>query len=242
MPVLDLKNCTILLKDGHSATGAVNNVAGYSIGAASMTVDGFTVAPPVGATFRMTVSGVKRYTILTSTLTTITFSPGLVAAAVDNDVIVVGARQIEAKLGDGNLTYSKTKNREYILNRGVIDEVRNGDQAPVDVSLNAQWQFITGATSDPGGGLPTIEDVLDKVGLASTWVSSDTADPCRPYCIDIEIINAPICDTVEGEYVLLKYFRYEKLDHDAKAGSIATTGKCNISTPTVTRFDQTPVL
>ena len=242
MPVLDLKNCTILLKDGYRDTsGLVNFMAGYSIGATSMAVDGFTVAPPVGSTFTIE-AGTQRYVVLTSTTTLITFTPGLAGAVADNDNITVGGRQIEAKLGDGNLTYSKTKNREYILNRGVIDEVRNGDEAPIDVSLNAQWQFITGHSSDPGGGLPTIEDVLDNVGLASSWISSDLDDPCRPYCIDIEIVNEPVCDTVQGEYVLLKHFRYEKLDHDAKAGSIATTGKCNIQTPVVTRFDQTPSL
>lgn len=241
MPVLDLKNATIIMKDGYSDEGLVNFMAGYTAGATTIAVDGFTVAPPVGATFTIE-SGTQRYLITASSTTSITFTPGLKGAVADNDEVHVGPRQISVKLGDGNLTYSETKNREYILDRGEIDEVRDGDEAPVEVSLNAQWQFITGHSSDPGGGQPTIEDVLKKRGLASSWISSDQVDPCRPYAVDIEIVYEPICDTVQGEYILLDDFRYEKLDHDARAGSIATSGKCNILEATATRFDQTPSL
>lgn len=241
MPVLDLKNATIFLKDGYSAEGKVNNVAGYAADAVTMIVDTFTEDPPIGATFTIE-SGTQRYLIgASSTKTLLNFTPGLVVAVLDNDDIHVHGRQMEVKLGDGNLTYSETRNMEYILNRGVIDEVREGDEAPVDVALTAQWQFITGHSSDPGGGMPTIEDVLKNRGLASDWVSSDTEDPCRPYSVDIEIFYEPVCDTVQGESIMLRYFRYEKLDHDARAGTIATTGKCNVLEAEATRFDQTPV-
>jgi hypothetical protein len=242
MPVLDLKNATIYMKDGHTSEGKVDNVAGYTAGAVTMIVDTFTVDPPIGATFTIE-AGTQRYLIgAGSSKTLLNFTPGLLGAVADEDEIHVGARQIEVKLGDGNLTYSETKNREYISNRGRIDEVRDGDEAPVDVSLTAQWQFITGHSSDPGGGHPTIEDVLKNTGLAADWESSDTEDPCRPYSVDLEIFYEPICDTVQGESIMLRYFRYEKLDHDARAGTIATTGKCNVLEAEATRFDQTPTL
>lgn len=238
MPVFDLKNATVKLRDGYRDDGAVNFMAGYSIGATTIVVDGFTVAPEAGMEF--TVGTVPyRYRLTgTPTTTSLTFTPGLLEAIADNDVINIVGRALEAKLGEGNLSFDETQNIEYILNRGVIDEVREGDEAPLDVTLDAQYQFVTGHTSDPGGGLPTIRDALKKVGLASGWTSSDIADPCRPYSIDIELFYEPICDTVYGEVVTLQYFRFEKLSFDAKAGTINVTGKCNVAGPLMERFAQ----
>lgn len=236
MPVFDLKNATILIKDGNSQTGAINMMAGYVVGTTTMTVDGFAVAPPLGATF--TVDGLpQRYKITASSTTSLTFTPGLTTAGVDNDVILVGGRQTEMKMGDGTITVKETKNREYILNRGRIGEVRDGDEAPLEVSMDAQLQFITGHSSDPGGQ-PTLKDALRGTGLASAWVSSDTEDPCRPYAVDIEILYEPICETVYGESIVLPDFRYESLDFDFKAGTISMSGKCNSLEIESTRFDQ----
>ena len=43
---------------------------------------------------------------------------------------------LEIKVGEGNLTYSEKVNREYTLNRGILDKVRDGDQTPMDVSFD----------------------------------------------------------------------------------------------------------
>lgn len=239
MPLFDLKNAVIYMKDGYrDATGKVNLMAGYPIGTLVMVVDGFTVAAPVGATFTMGTDP-TRYLISASTTTGLTFTPGLKVAVLDNDVITVGGRQARVKMGDGTLTFSNKRPRQYIKDRGKIDEVRDGDEEPVDVSLDGQWQFITGHASDPGG-LPTMQDMLEHEGLATTWISSDTTDPCRPYSVDLEIYYTPLCDTVFGESVLLQYFRYEDLAFDAKAATIKVSGKCNIRRAVGTRFDQTP--
>lgn len=236
MAQFDLKNANIYLQDGHSATGAVNLMAGYVIGATAIVVDGFTGILPVGARFTVGTDP-DEYTI-TSTAetlgntTTINFTPGLVNAADDNDVVAVGPRTLRIKVAQGNLTYSEKKPREYIMDRGVIDEVRNGDQQPIDVNLGLQWEFITAHTSESA---PTPEDVLKQRGKASSWKSSDP-DPCRPYSVNIVLIYTPLCSGVKKEKIVLPYYRYETLDHDAKAGSLATTGKCNAQEAVVTRY------
>lgn len=141
-----------------------------------------------------------------------------------------GTEELEVIVGDGNLTYDEKKAREYVMNRGKIYTVRDGDEEPLEVSLDILWEFLKASSGEP----PTIEDALKNRGEASTWVSTST-DPCEPYCVDIEITYSPNCTGVENEVILLKYFRYENLNHDLKAGTVSTSGKCNVVEATVTR-------
>lgn len=142
------------------------------------------------------------------------------------------ANELEIKIGNGNCTYDETKNREYRLDRGVLDNVRDGDEAPVDVSFNFDWEWL----KSTGAEAVTIEDALKKVGGAATWVTSG-ADSCEPYCVDIYIENPAVCadEGVLDELIVLKEFRYEKLSHDLKGGTVAVSGKCNVTEALVTR-------
>lgn len=140
---------------------------------------------------------------------------------------------LEVKLGSGNLTYSESKPRVYTNNRGVLDDVRNGDEEPVDVSLDCIWEFLKAKDGDP----PTIEDAFKKRGGAANWVSSDTDDACRPYSVDIVILYTPPCGGVFLEKIVLKNFRYEKINHDARNAQLQITGKCNVTEAVVTRID-----
>jgi hypothetical protein len=142
------------------------------------------------------------------------------------------ANEIEVKIGEGNLTYTESRNMEYTLDRGVLDEVREGDQVPVSVNFDFVWEYLKGST---GGGTPTIEDALKKRGEASDWVSVD-ADACRPYAVDLEITYSPTpVSCGDMEVILLQDFRYETLDHDLSGGTVAATGQCNVTEATVTR-------
>ncbi|MEK0324895.1 MAG: hypothetical protein QQN63_04245 [Nitrosopumilus sp.] len=147
------------------------------------------------------------------------------------------AEQIEVKIGEGNFTWTETTNRDYILDRGLLDEVRDGDQAPVEVSFDILWDYIKGSSST--GAVPTIEEALKQIGNASSWVSSDS-DACRPYSVDLVLVYDPSCTTGDVEKITFSDFRWESLDHDLRGGSIACSGKCNIVVPTLTRGGQTP--
>jgi len=136
---------------------------------------------------------------------------------------------IDVTIGEGTLTYTESRNIEYKLNRGVIDEVREGDDVPVDVKIDAKWDFITGDT-----GETTLEDALKQTGGASSWASSDT-DACRPYAVDLVVIYTPGCAGIKKETITLSDFRYEKLDHNAKDGTVSISGKCNITKVTAAR-------
>lgn len=140
---------------------------------------------------------------------------------------------VAAEVGEGTLTYTERKPREYLMEKGRIDEVRNGDEVPMDVSFAFRWKFLRSNTSNA----PSIEDALKQRYEASAWVSSD-ADTCRPYSVDIVIINDPTCNTEMRERITLPYFRYEELQHDLKAATVSCSGKCNEDEATVDRGEQ----
>jgi len=235
--MIDLKNSTISFEDGYSAIGAVDNVAGYPIGTTTMIVDGFVGQVPVGA--RLTIDGVAGFTVVSTVetvlnTTSITFSPALTAAVTDADVILAGPRFLDIKVGEGNLTWSEKKAREYKLDRGLLDQVRDGDQQPMDVSFQLMYEELTAGT--PATDPPTPEDVLKRRDPADEWLNTDPAN-CNVFAINISLIHNPaLCVGVKKEKVVLPKFRYEQLDHDPKAGTISCQGKCNAVEAIVTRF------
>jgi hypothetical protein len=139
------------------------------------------------------------------------------------------ANTLEIKVGEGNITYSETVNREYILDRGRIDSVRNGDEAPMDVTFALMWEEIVasaGQTLKP-------EEALKRFAGAASWISSDP-DTCQPFALDVELeVDAQCLTTKEREYITFPDFRYESLEHDVRAGSISVTGKCNALFPVI---------
>jgi hypothetical protein len=238
MPIIDLKNVDVYLEDGTSKTGAVNLVAGYTAGATQITVDGFVGIIPIGARLILGAHATEyRVTATTETggnTTSVTFTPGLSATLADNAAVVAGPVYLKIKIGDGNITWSEKRPREYKKDRGRLDQVRDGDEEPMDVSINFQYEELT--ASDPTVDPPTPEDVLKRRGAAATWLSSDT-DICSPFAVNIVLIHrTPICSTFKPEKVTLPKFRHESLDHDPKAGTMTAAGKCNATEAIVQRL------
>jgi len=132
--------------------------------------------------------------------------------------------EVEIKIGEGNLTYSEKKTIEYTLDRGVLDEVREGDEVPVEVSFDLTWELLLGGD---------IKKIIKGNADGGTYKSTD-ADVCRPYACDIEIVYTPPCATSLAETVVLPDFRQESIDSDLRAGTLSVTGKCNVKEiPTV---------
>lgn len=227
MAQFDLKKATIYLQDGYSKTAAVNNASGYVTTTTTMAVDGVTGAVPTGSTFRMAgddqIYTVTGHSETLGNTTSITFTPGLQIAATDNEVLTISGRQLEIKIGEGNLTYDEKRTMEYKKDRGKLDTVREGDEDPIDVRLDIRWDWLSSAGTDT---VPTPEEVLKKEGLASGWLSS-AADACEPYAVNIVVVYDPECANADAEVIHLRDYRYESLNHDLKAGTLATSGKCN---------------
>ena len=136
------------------------------------------------------------------------------------------------KFGDGTLTFEEQKTREYLMDRGVVDEVRDGDDVPMNVSFDGRWQYISSAS---GATAPTPVEALKKTGPAASWVSTD-ADDCQPYCVDLILEYDPgACGTEPVETITLPKFRYESLNFDAKNATIAVRGRCNATEAEIAR-------
>jgi len=168
----------------------------------------------------------------------LTFSPALEAdeppgLPVNDAVITFLSQQLEIKVGDGNVTYTEHRNYEYMLDRGDLDTVREGDEVPLDVKLDCTYEHITTGTSEDISPM----DALKGVGEASGWVSS-ASDPCEPYAIDIEVEHVPPCGGAQKEITLFPDFRAETKEINFKEATISLTGKCNVIEPVVTREDQ----
>jgi len=165
----------------------------------------------------------------------LTFTPALSTEAgipSDDDVVTFLPQQIEIKVGDGNITYTEHRNYEYMLDRGDLDTVREGDEVPLDVKLECTYEHITTGTSETISPM----DALKGVGEASGWVSS-AADQCEPYAIDIEVEHVPPCGTSQKEITLFPDFRADTKEVNFKDANISLTGKCNVIEPIVTRED-----
>jgi hypothetical protein len=138
---------------------------------------------------------------------------------------------IDVKIGQGNLTYDEKRTMQYIMDRGNLDDVREGDDVPMDVRVDATWEKITAASGD---SVPTVEDAMKHRGLAADWDSS-AVDPCQPFAVDVVILDVPPCGSEDSETIILPDFRYESVAHDLKAGTLAFSGKCNAKEAIPTR-------
>jgi hypothetical protein len=235
MAQIELRHATIRIVDGYSNSGAVNDTP--ADGDTTLTVDGIVGAIPKYA--KMTIAGANATYRVTATVetmgntTSVTFEPALATAdgvPVDDAVITFGGRFVEAKIGDGNLDYTENRNMDYRLDKGELDTVREGDDAPMDVKLDFVWEFLRASSGDE----PTLEDALKRRGEASGWTSSDS-DTCAPYGVDIEIEHDPPCTGEDREFILLPDFRWESLEHNAKDAQISVAGKCNSKEAVVSR-------
>lgn len=243
MARIELKNTPIYIRDGLSGTGAVNNVGGYSGGATDMDIDTVvlnttdTDQVPVGARFTVAgETGTPEHTVTdrdpnTGATTNILFTPALAGAVADDAVITFLPHLLYIQIGDGNLTFTETKERIYDLDRGILDTVRDGDEQPLELNLEFTYVYVTHET----GKVITPVDALKQLGDASEWVSS-SSDQCEPYAVDIELRHCVPCGTDQNEKLVFQDFRYETLEYDLQEATIAVSGRCNVTDAVATRL------
>ena len=243
MARIELRDCIVRFKDGLSGVAALT-VAPPVATATDMDIDGVVLNTtdvdlvPVGARFTLTGESVPvahvvtvRDPVDTSPTTNIDFTPALGAGTyTEDDVVTFLPQQIEIKVGDGNITYTEHRSYEYMLDRGDLDTVREGDQVPLDVRLECTYEHIVTGTSET----ITPVDALKGVEGAVEWVSAST-DLCEPYAIDIEIEHVPPCGDTQTETTLFPDFRADTKEVNLKDATISLTGKCNAIEPAVSR-------
>ena len=244
MARIELKNAPLYIRDGLSGTGLVDQLVTPPVTTdTDMTIDTVvlnstvTDQVPVGARFTVVgETGTPEHTVTdrdpnTGTTTNILFTPGLASGVADNAVITFLPHLLFIKIGEGNVTFTETKERLYDLDRGLLDTVRDGDQQPLELNLEFTYVFVTSQTNK----VITPVDSLKQLQDASEWVSSST-DKCEPYAVDIELRHCLPCGTDEDEKLVFSDFRYETLEYDLQEATIAVSGRCNVTDAVATRL------
>jgi len=240
MARIQLRDTKIYIQDGLAGTAAVNDAAGIVATDTTATIDAValntTVATtvPVGARFTF-VGDSTIYTVTAVTgaapTTAVTFTPAKVTGTIaDDGVITFLPQRLEIKIGEGDMSWSESREFIYDLDRDVLDTVRQGQDQPVSVDLSFTFEYVTASTANP----PTPIDALNRDGLASDWVSSST-DLCEPYAVDLIVIHCVPCGTDEDQEILFPDFRYESLDYSIADAAISVSGQCNTTRVTTTR-------
>jgi hypothetical protein len=245
MARIELRDVTIYLQDGLSGTATMNEA---TAGATDTDCDIITVVlnttdttlVPIGARFTInTANNVTTYTVTARTptpngpTTNIEFTPAWgVNTPSQNDVITFIPQRLEIKIGEGNMTWTEAKEYEYLLDRGNLDTVKEGDEQPVELSLEFVYDYVTSGTSED----ITPVDALKQLGDASEWVSS-SSDLCEPYAVDMIALHCVPCGTNEDEQLSFSDFRYESLEYDLQEATISVSGRCNISNVPAARSD-----
>ena len=156
MARIELRDCTVRFKDGlnGAAIGTTPTENDLTLALTSVVLpdSADTDLVPVGARFTLfgeTVQTIhlvaSRVPISTSPTTSVTFTPKLGAGTYTTEeqkTLHFLPQQIEIKVGDGNITYTENRTYEYMLDRGDLDTVREGDQVPLDVRLECTYEHI----------------------------------------------------------------------------------------------------
>lgn len=231
---IELRDAPIYIQDGLAGTAAIEDMS-VMAGDTTLSIDTIvlntedTDLVPVGARFTVAAeTGSPIHTVTARTpadmspTTSITFTPALAAGAADEAVITFLPQRLEIKVGDGNITWTEARTMEYRLDRGDLDTVKEGDQVPLEVSLEFVYEHVSTGT----GEVTSPIDALKRIGPCAEWVSS-SSDPCEPYAVDIVMEHVTPCGAVDDETITFPDFRYEQLQFDLSAATISVTGKCN---------------
>lgn len=150
-------------------------------------------------------------------------SPYSLFALYEEQYIPV-CNQLDIKVGSGELFFREKKQYEYLKEKRRLDEVKEGEDIPMEIDFQFKWDFLTSNS----GETPTIEDVLKN---HAGWTSTSDCD----YTLDLEILHEPCPGQVER--IILPDFSYETLVHTIKDGYVKCSGTCNATEATVTRED-----
>lgn len=144
------------------------------------------------------------------------------------------------KFGEGNFTWTMNSAVEYVLDRGAIDDVRLGDQAPCDISFEGVYSEILRSDSPASpvlDGPITIAEICKGInyadepvgdighgqsilyGFREPWLAfAGVEDPvltsCPPYGFAVELHNNPklLCGPDAAIMGEAIMFRYVRAD------------------------------
>jgi len=235
---IDMKNSRLYIRDGKAKQmGVASSVASLvEAGDDEITFDAGTVAAEGLETGMWVADGAlmrPRYFIKEVTGETIKLHRGVEADILaDVRLYVSDWNQLEIEIGEGDFTFSAKTPREYKLSRGRLSRVKNADEEPMDVNIDAIWDKLSSNSGDP----PTVVEALTRTGEAVAWVSA--GGECQPYSVDIVLDHQPDCANLDlpNELTIFPDFRTTNLDGALGDGSLSLPGQCMELLPISIRY------
>lgn len=237
MNLIDLKDCTMTIKDGSTVQESISILIGegnltwsekrnieYKTDRGSLATGAVREGDqvPVDVSFEFVWNYIKGIRSVVNT--GIKTAESETAGAVDIDCDTTG-------------TTVANGTKFVIAGDTVIHTIATGTTTTNLIFTPGLGSNVNNQAAITFFGTPSVGDAIKKTGEAAAWISTDT-DTAQPFAVNVQITNIPSSSTVDKETMVFSDFRYESLEHDPKAGSISCTGKCNIVAPTVTREGQ----
>ena len=136
-------------------------------------------------------------------------------------------KTLKIKISEGDFSFKVNTPNFIVMNRGVIDSRKKGDETPSDISFTVKFEQWSFDNADAG---ISIYDALKGVGGANDWVSTDG---CGPFAVDImfELINP--CDTTKSEKLTFLKFSADSVDFKEgnETNTLTVSGKALVGEP-----------
>lgn len=251
MARIQLRDTKLFLQDGLSGTASINDVAGIVDTDVDIDIDWTGTGDalntdlvnkvPVGARFTIPGGDGTVYTVQATTesgdvTTNIQWLPAADASntAADDAQLTFLPQRLEIQVGEGEISWSETREFIYDRDRDILDTVRQGQDQPMSVDIAFTFEYLTTGTGETMSPV----DALKRTNAASEWVSS-SSDLCEPYAVDVVILHCIPCGTNQDQEILLPDFRYETLDYSVNDAAVSVSGQCNATDAIITRSDYT---
>ncbi len=142
------------------------------------------------------------------------------------------SNEIEVKLVDSGLSFTTHDNKVHVLDRGVLDHMRPGDEQAVDVNLNLKFtQFI----SHDDGEDVTPYEAITNTGNAADWVSTND-DGGDVYTVTLEFTISNPDSTKQDEVITFAKCAFETpadFGEGADYSTLVVSGKDFETAPTI---------
>jgi len=148
-----------------------------------------------------------------------------------------GANSITLVLDEGNLSFEETRNVINVLDRGVLDHRRAGDEAPISVSFSLKYEYLLADTGDTAEAI-SVREALTQSGAASSWASTDSTG--RPFSTRLTFwVKNPDTAGKDEKIVFEKFHPTSIRVAEGDPTMIEVTGEDFETIPTITREDYT---
>lgn len=133
-------------------------------------------------------------------------------------------------LESGDLSWSVKQVGIQVLDRGVLDHVRLGDQQPVALSFTIKVDRVHEATSPV-----TVYNAFKKTGAAATWVSVGASHEVFMLKVEFTVLD-PAGGGADNEVITFNRVYYEEMNYSEgdETNTLEFSGVDHETAPTIT--------